>query len=242
MQRWKESKFQSTENGLIASRNENEVAVSSRIVCSLVGAFYHHHIPLHIKGDLIDLGCGKAPLFGVYKRHSNSQQFLDVEDRLEHARLDYQASLNESLTVVRRSFDSAILSDVLEHLERPEVALKSIRGILNEKGVLLMTVPFLYGIHEAPNDYRRFTMYGLKSELSRAGFTKIEIYELGGVISVLVTLTAKLLDRCFGINSMPVKTLMVLYNIITKIPLVKLIDQRTAKTFPLEYGVICYRD
>lgn len=243
MQTWRETKYQYTRNGLIASRDKKEVSVSSRIVCSLTGKFYAHHIPLHVKGDLIDLGCGKAPLFGCYYHHSNTQYFLDVEDRLEHANLNYKASLNEALTCVQRTFDSAILSDVLEHLERPHFALSSIRKILNnQRGVLILTVPFLYGIHEAPNDFRRFTRYGLKSELAQAGFKNIEIHELGGLIAVIATFVGKFLDNGFGSQSLPVRLWVGLITLFMKIPVVAHIDLKTAKRFPLEYGVICYTE
>lgn len=242
MQNWRETKFQFTKNGSIASRDKKEVSVSSRIVCSLVGTFYAHHIPLHVKGDLIDLGCGKAPLFGCYSSYSNSVHFLDVENRLEHARLDYKASLNEPLTCVQRTFDSAILSDVLEHLERPNIALSSIRATLKTGGVLILTVPFLYGIHEAPYDFRRFTRYGLKSELTHAGFERIEIQELGGLMSVIATFVAKFLDRVFGSWALPVKLWVGLTALLMKVPFFAQIDQRTSKRFPLEYGVICYAE
>ena len=242
MPTWRETKYQYTRTGLVASRDKNEVSVSSRIVCSLTGKFYTHHIPLHVKGGLIDLGCGKAPLFGCYSRHSNTQHFLDVEDRLEHASLNYKASLNEPLTCVQRTFDSAILSDVLEHLERPDVALPSIRKILNKHGVLILTVPFLYGIHEAPNDFRRFTRYGLNSELAHAGFTNIEVHALGGLIAVITTFVAKFLDRGFGSRALPVRIWVGLSTLFMKIPIIAQIDLKTAEAFPLEYGVICYSD
>lgn len=242
MQNWRETKFQLTKDGLIASRDVNEVAASSRLVCSLIAKFYALHIPIHIKGDLIDFGCGKAPLFGCYSSYSNSVHFLDVESRLEHACLDYKASLNEPLTCVQRTFDSAILSDVLEHLERPNIALSSIRTALKTGGVLILTVPFLYGIHEAPNDFRRFTRYGLKSELTHAGFERIEIQELGGLISVISTFVAKFLDRVFGSWALPVKLWVGLTTLLMKIPIIAQIDQKTSKRFPLEYGVICYAE
>lgn len=242
MENWRETKFEHTKNGLIASRDENEVAPSSRLICSLTAKFYALHIPIHIKGDLIDFGCGKAPLFGCYSNYSNSVHYLDVENRLEHAQLDYKASLNEPLTCVQRTFDSAILSDVLEHLDCPNIALSSIRATLKTGSVLILTVPFLYGIHEAPNDFRRFTRYGLKSELTRAGFKRIEIQELGGLISVIATFVAKLLDRAFGSRALPVKLWIGLTTLFMKIPFFAQIDQRTSKIFPLEYGIICYAE
>jgi SAM-dependent methyltransferase len=239
---WKESKYRYSSRGLIASKDVQHVSVSSRIVCTLVGQFYSEQIPRHVRGKLIDLGCGSAPLYGAYAPISACQHFLDVEDRLGHFRLHYRASLNEPLSCIRQQYDSAILSDVLEHLADPMTALSSIHSLLNKGGVLLMTVPFLYGIHEAPYDYRRFTKYGLNFELERAGFTQIDIHEIGGLASVISTLSAKLLASCFGENSVLVKLLVSLQTALLRLPVFTWIDRKTSRRFPLEYGIICYKD
>lgn len=239
---WKESKYRYSSRGLIASRDVQHVSVSSRIVCTLVGQFYSKQIPRHVRGRLIDLGCGSAPLYGAYAPISACQHFLDVEDRLGHFRLHYRASLNEPLSCIRQRYDSAILSDVLEHLADPKTALSSIYRILNKGGVLIMTVPFLYGVHEAPHDYRRFTKYGLDFELRRAGFTQIDIHEIGGLISVISTLNAKLFGACFGENSVLVKLLVNLQTTLLRLPVFTWIDRKTSRRFPLEYGIICYKD
>ena len=122
------------------------------------------------------------------------------------------------------------------------MALSSIRKILNNDGVLILTIPFLYGIHEAPRDFRRFTCYGLKSELAHAGFKNIEVHALGGLIAVISTFVAKFLDRGFGSRALPVRIWVGLSTLFMKIPIIAQIDLKTASAFPLEYGVICYTD
>lgn len=183
-----------------------------------------------------------APLFGTYCQYSTCQHFLDVENRLKHADLNYQASLNEPITHITKLYDSAILSDVLEHLARPEIALASIHRMLKKQGVLMMTVPFLYGIHEAPYDFRRFTRFGLEYELKKAGFTRIEIHEIGGIISAIATLILKFLGMGFGSNSWPIKLGVSLYHLLMRLPFIAWADQKSSKSYPLEYGVICYTD
>jgi len=242
MPQWKESKFHNSSKGLVASKDENHVAVSSRIVCTLVGQFYSKHIPDHIQGKIIDLGCGSAPLYGAYAPLTSCQDFLDVENRLNHSSLDYSACLNEPISCVKQKYDSAILSDVLEHLERPEIALSSIHSMLKKGGVLMMSVPFLYGIHESPHDFRRFTKYGLQFELNLAGFNRIEIHEIGGLASTISTLLAKLLEYLVGANSILIKLLIGMCLAIMRLPIIAWIDQKTSNRYPLEYGIICYKD
>src|SRR5215207_1692103 len=60
-----------------------------------------------------------------------------------------------------RTFDVIVLSEVLEHVHSPHLAIANIRAALREGGRLILTVPFLFPIHERPHDYYRYTRYGL---------------------------------------------------------------------------------
>lgn len=61
-----------------------------------------------------------------------------------------------------RTFDVIVLSEVLEHVPSPHLAIANIRAALREGGRLILTVPFLFPIHERPHDYYRYTRYGLE--------------------------------------------------------------------------------
>jgi 2-polyprenyl-3-methyl-5-hydroxy-6-metoxy-1,4-benzoquinol methylase len=61
-----------------------------------------------------------------------------------------------------RSFDVIVLSEVLEHVHSPHLAIANIRAALRKGGRLILTVPFLFPIHERPHDYYRYTRYGLE--------------------------------------------------------------------------------
>ena len=58
-------------------------------------------------------------------------------------------------------FDAVVMSEVLEHLHSPHLALDNIRMALRPGGRLILSTPFALPIHEAPNDYYRYTRYGL---------------------------------------------------------------------------------
>jgi|ERR1041384_165087 SAM-dependent methyltransferase len=61
-----------------------------------------------------------------------------------------------------RSFDVIVLSEVLEHVPAPHLAISNIHRVLRAGGRLILTVPFLFPIHERPHDYYRYTRYGLE--------------------------------------------------------------------------------
>lgn len=60
------------------------------------------------------------------------------------------------------AFDAAIASEVLEHCHRPRAAVQNIRTSLINGGHLVVTVPFVFPIHDAPVDYFRYTRHGLR--------------------------------------------------------------------------------
>ncbi len=60
------------------------------------------------------------------------------------------------------SFDRILCLSVLEHLEEPKKAIAEMARVLTPEGKIIVSVPFLFPIHDAPGDYWRFTPYGLK--------------------------------------------------------------------------------
>lgn len=63
-------------------------------------------------------------------------------------------------------FNLVLCISVLEHLEDPHSAIKEMRRVLKINGRIIVSVPFMFPIHEAPNDYWRFTKFGLKKLFS----------------------------------------------------------------------------
>jgi len=51
---------------------------------------------------------------------------------------------------------------------------------LRSGGLLLLTVPFQWHVHEAPYDFYRYTRYGLMHLLRKAGFVDVEVVENTG--------------------------------------------------------------
>ncbi len=74
-----------------------------------------------------------------------------------------------------RKYDVIVLSEVLEHVHSPHLAIRNIHGLLQPGGRLILTVPFIFPIHERPHDYFRYTRYGLEFLLSE--FKDVQIRE-----------------------------------------------------------------
>lgn len=102
----------------------------------------------------LDLGCGNAPGADDFPNRIG----MDIA-RASGAHVIADAHF---LPFPPGTFDTILCSEVLEHLTDPERAVREMARVLASGGKLVLTTPFVYPIHEAPHDYRRFTFYGLK--------------------------------------------------------------------------------
>lgn len=67
-------------------------------------------------------------------------------------------------------YDLIIAEQVLEHVLWPYRAVRNMRRMLKQGGVLLITTPFLLKVHGCPIDCSRWTELGLKQLLAEGGF------------------------------------------------------------------------
>ena len=74
--------------------------------------------------------------------------------------------------------DIITIFEVLEHVENPFKAIENINQILDNDKICLGSVPFNFHIHDEPNDYFRFTSFGLKKLFS--GFKIVQIINRNG--------------------------------------------------------------
>jgi SAM-dependent methyltransferase len=98
-----------------------------------------------------------------------------------------QSSFNEA-------FDAVICMEVLEHIPTPHLAMEKIFLALKPGGALIMSVPFLFPLHDRPHDYFRYTKYGLKYLLR--DFEQVMVSERNGWAECLCVL----LVRCMFSN------------------------------------------
>lgn len=79
------------------------------------------------------------------------------------------------LPIASESVDVVAMLEVLEHIEHPRDALSEAARVLVSEGSLLLSMPFLYPIHDAPHDFQRYTEHGLQRELRLVGLDVIRV-------------------------------------------------------------------
>jgi SAM-dependent methyltransferase len=160
----------------------------------LVAEAYENGLKTHASGRLLDMGCGKVPLFDAYRRQVTSTECIDwaqIPHGIDH--VDQICDLSDAIPYADNSFDTIILSDVLEHLPEPLNCWREMNRLLVPGGKVLLNVPFYYQLHEAPHDYYRYTEFALKRFAETTGFEVVELNALGGPVEILADVTGKLL-------------------------------------------------
>lgn len=133
-----------------------------------------------VRGRVVDIGCGTKPYRNLLKPYIT-----------EHVGVDHHASLHSkenvdllgtayAIPAPDASFDSALCTAVLEHLEEPEQALRECHRVLKPRGIAIYSVPFIWHLHEEPRDFYRFSKYALDYLFKKVGFDIIEIKALSG--------------------------------------------------------------
>ncbi|MDH3216060.1 MAG: class I SAM-dependent methyltransferase [Candidatus Krumholzibacteria bacterium] len=189
---WRPSKYVMTAKGLRGSRDKTEVGVGSRLVADLAAQAYESALREHATGLLLDLGCGKVPLFGVYRQYVSDNICVDWENSVHHNEwLDLEHDLNVGIPFADDHFDTILSTDVLEHVHNPHSLWREMARVLKPSGKVIVGVPFLYAIHEEPHDYFRYTEYALRHLCETSGLRVIALEPYGGLADTILTMIAR---------------------------------------------------
>ncbi len=136
--------------------------------------------PAYLSGRLIDIGCGDKPLAGLAAPYVSCHVGIDhAETQHRKNNIDIFAPCYD-IPVDDASFDCALCTAVLEHLEEPGKAIAECSRILKLGGVAICTAPFIWNLHEEPRDFFRFSKYGLAYLFETNGFKILELKALAG--------------------------------------------------------------
>lgn len=129
---------------------------------------------------LLDAGAGEGRYRPAFSRARYVGVDLAVGDaEWDYSHLDVMGSLLD-LPFAAESFDAALCMEVLEHVPEPAQVLAEIGRVLKPGGKLYFSVPMLWHQHQKPHDYFRYTSFGLRYLLERAGFEVLELRPMGG--------------------------------------------------------------
>lgn len=233
---WRPSKYEKVRGRWRSSRQA--VGIGSRLNADRIVTAYERAIQDFAGGELIDLGCGNAPLAGIYRDKVDRYTWLDWPNSPhQEYEVDIHADLNALLPIEDQSYDTVILSDVIEHISNPELLFSECTRILKPGGHLLVGVPFLYPLHEEPFDYHRYTIHKLREFGEKHELSVERIEEYAGGIEVV----QEMLTKIFSYSAATRWLSYIIYGIFNTaliVPLIRKQNEKIRKKFPLGYAAV----
>lgn len=113
---------------------------------------------------VIDVGAGWGDFAALFE----CQRYLAV-DVYPYPKVDLVCDLIAVNPFAPGCADLILLANMLEHVPAAADFLKAVSPILRPGGSILVTVPFLVKIHQAPHDFARYTHYLLQKMGAQAG-------------------------------------------------------------------------
>jgi len=115
-------------------------------------------IPQNKKSYVLNVGCGNQKTH-LDKFVKNKNIKIINSDINPSADVDVFCDAHY-LPFENGFFDGVIITAVIEHLIRPEEAIREIYRVLKPKGIVYSEVPFLQQVHEGAYDFSRYTLNG----------------------------------------------------------------------------------
>ncbi|MGB6058594.1 MAG: class I SAM-dependent methyltransferase [Microthrixaceae bacterium] len=132
---------------------------------------------------ILDVGCGESP----YRNLLAPTTYVGV-DRRPRVRPADLAVVADVMAIPTRGrfFDGVVCTEVIEHVNDERELMKELARVARPGAKLVLSSPFVHGLHEMPYDFRRLTSIGLASVLEEAGWKVDAMSSVGGPLVVAV--------------------------------------------------------
>lgn len=142
----------------------------------------------HMSGKMMDFGCGSKPYKSLFK----VDEYIGVDFHGEGHPHDKEQIdfFYDGITIPfpENHFDTIFSSEVFEHVFNLEHIVTELHRVLKKGGKILITCPFAIAEHEAPNDYARYSSFGLKHLMEKNGFKLVTFQKVGNHFETIMQL------------------------------------------------------
>ena len=129
----------------------------------------------YVSGKTLDVGSGSKPYKDLFK---NVTKYIgmDIEQSgHKHSSSDIDVFYDGNTFPFKdNEIDSLVFFEVLEHVFNPTQFLSEIGRVVKKDGTCLVTIPFIWGEHEQPYDFARYSSFGLKHLFDEQNFEIVE--------------------------------------------------------------------
>ena len=139
---------------------------------------------------LVEVGAGTAFMEPVLRRDIPDLLYVKGEIApMENTTVVFDAA---AFPMADASVDIVMALEVLEHMPAPQHLLDEAARVLRPGGHLVLTVPFMFGVHDL-RDYYRYTPLGLRTLLEPRGLSLTETVVRGGTFVAATGLVRNLI-------------------------------------------------
>jgi SAM-dependent methyltransferase len=132
---------------------------------------------------VLDAGAGHQP-YKVHFAHCNYESAdFEMADR-PYEKPTYSCDLAH-IPVEDGRFDAILFNQVMEHLPEPGKVLEELKRVLRPGGRMICTAPLFFEEHEAPYDFFRYTQFGWRHLMAKAGFEVEELRWMEGYLGTV---------------------------------------------------------
>ena len=193
--------------------------------------------PFFLKHEVTSVDCTPKKLLsrGNYNKH------LTINPDIIRFKSNYHFDYKK-INLKEKNFDLIIIPNLIHHIADHKLLFNKTKKILKKKGKLYIFEPLLRELHQKPEDYLRFTPYGLKDQLIKNKFTNFKIKEEGSIFTSILYCW----DQAF--QYLPKKLRKIEYDKFIKNDFKKLLKFeklyknnliRKNTSFPVSYSITC---
>lgn len=120
---------------------------------------------------VLDAGAGEGNYKKIFK--NKEIEYIGIDSKVGHKNWNYSEVIEgdiENLNFKNEYFDKVLLIQVLEHVTSPEKVIRELGRVIKKNGSIFIAFPQGQSVHQIPNDFYRFTPYGIKYILEKNGF------------------------------------------------------------------------
>jgi SAM-dependent methyltransferase len=203
------ARLQPARRGLLARDHLTQRALRAAITAALAPALQAagsrgrgSRVDVAAPLTVVDVGCGRRPYASLF----GNAQVIGIDMDAIGSSPDLVA---DALHLPLRDgcADLVFSSQVLEHVPDPQRMVAQCCRLLAPGGVLLLTAPFYWPLHEEPHDYHRFTGHGLTTLMLANGLQQVSVAADCGALTQVAVSIIELLPR-WALPLMPVINLL----------------------------------
>jgi SAM-dependent methyltransferase len=122
--------------------------------------------------------------------------YLATDALPSHPELSFLCDVQGGIPLRNAYLGTVFCCSVMEHTCEPWRILPEFRRVLRPGGHVILSVPFLYYLHGAPEDYFRFTRFGVEHLASAAGLQVVAMETTGGLAHTVLQALSMLTTAC----------------------------------------------